>query len=443
MVINTIKRTSTISPQNNKIKEEDYPIHDWYRFILSFPPHLVRKYITKFNINSNMTILDPFCGTGTVLVESKKNGINSIGIEANPIAAYASVVKTNWTVDPEKLLNHANEIAEKSLITLKEKGIDDENPDREVKILFPDIIINKLPEEKEKLLLRNSISSLPLHKTLILIENIEKYKDIRFYDYERLALAKALVFYISNLRFGPEIGIGKCKVDTSVIKSWLDCVRKMSTDLCNLDIHSEGGATIYKEDSRFLANIIKHKSIDAVITSPPYPNEKDYTRITRLELVLLGFINNKNELRLLKDKFIRSNTRGIYKNDNDDMIIANFKEITRIADEIEKRRIQLGKNSGFEKLYARLTKLYFGGMHRHLDCLRPFLSPGAKLAYVVGDQASYLQVMIRTGHLLAEIASSLGYKVIDIETFRERFATATKQYLREEVLILEWEGYNR
>lgn len=253
-------------------------------------------------------------------------------------------------------------------------------------------------------------------------------------------MAKALVLDISNLRFGPEIGIGKCKADTSVIKSWLECIRKMSADLCNIEIHSEVGATIYKEDSRFLTNIIKHKSIDAVITSPPYPNEKDYTRITRLELVLLGFISNKNELRLLKDKFIRSNTRGIYKNDNDDMIIANFKEITRIADEIEKRRIQLGKNSGFEKLYARLTKLYFGGMHRHLDSLRPFLSPGAKLAYVVGDQASYLKVMIRTGHLLAEIASSLGYKVIDIETFRERFATATKQYLREEVLILEWEG---
>jgi len=170
MVINTIKRTSAISPQNNKIKEEDYPIHNWYRFILAFPPHLVRKYITKFDINPNMTILDPFCGTGTVLVESKKNGINSIGIEANPIAAYASMIKTNWTVDPEKLLIHANEIAEKSLSTLKAQGIDDDNPDGEVRIIFPDIIINKLPEEKEKMLLRNSISSLPLQKLLFLLK---------------------------------------------------------------------------------------------------------------------------------------------------------------------------------------------------------------------------------------------------------------------------------
>ena len=118
-------------------------------------------------------------------------------------------------------------------------------------------------------------------------------------------------------------------------------------------------------------------------------------------------------------------------------------EIERIAAEIEQRRIALGKTSGFERLYARVTKLYFGGMKQHLADLRGVLRPGAKLAYVVGDQASYLRVMIRTGELLADIATSLGYEVIGIDLFRTRLATATREQLREEVVLLRWPGKKR
>ena len=83
-----------------------------------------------------------------------------------------------------------------------------------------------------------------------------------------------------------------------------------------------------------------------------------------------------------------------------------------------------------------MTKLYFGGMSRHLAGLRRVLRPGARLAYVVGDQASYLRVMIRTGQLLAGIAESLGYEVVGLDLFRTRLATATKEQLREEVVVL-------
>lgn len=91
-------------------------------------------------------------------------------------------------------------------------------------------------------------------------------------------------------------------------------------------------------------------------------------------------------------------------------------------------------------MYARVTRLYFGGMAKHLADLRFILRPGAQLAYVVGDQASYFQVMIRTGQLLADIAQSLGYEVIGIDLFRTRIATATKEQLREEVVVLRWSG---
>jgi len=82
-------------------------------------------------------------------------------------------------------------------------------------------------------------------------------------------------------------------------------------------------------------------------------------------------------------------------------------------------------------------------MNRHLADLRQVLKPGAQLAYVVGDQASYLRVMIRTGQLLADIAASLGYEVSGIDLFRTRVATATGEQLREEVVLLRWPGAER
>lgn len=137
---------------------------------------------------------------------------------------------------------------------------------------------------------------------------------------------------------------------------------------------------------------------------------------------------------------VRSNTRGVYKEDDDDRWIAEHPEIQKIADQIEQRRIEMKKNSGFERLYGLVTKLYFGGMARHLADIRGVLVPGAHLAYVVGDQASYLRVMIRTGELLGDIAQALGYRLEQIDLFRTRFATASQEQLREEVVILSWTG---
>ena len=130
----------------------------------------------------------------------------------------------------------------------------------------------------------------------------------------------------------------------------------------------------------------------------------------------------------------------MYKTDADDVLVAEHAGIQRIARLIEQRRFELGKTSGFERQYARVTKLYFGGMVRHLAGLRSRLRPGARLAYVVGDQASYLRVMIRTGSILGELAQSLGYELTAIDLFRTRIATASREQLREEVVRFRWPG---
>lgn len=421
----------------NKLYDEDRSAHEWYRFVLSFPPHLVRQYLERFGADVHTRVLDPFCGTGTTLVESKKHGIPGVGIEANAVAHFAGQVKLDWTPDPDGLIDHAYRVAEMTQQRLCAEGIDDQPITAHSVNHGP---LRTLSDEAQSLLLTNSISPLPLHKTLTLLDCLEHCRDERFYRHERLALAKALVSSISNLHFGPEVGVGRQKADAAVIAPWLAGVRAMAGDLHLLNEIGHGEASIYHADARQTSQIIDPGSIDIVITSPPYPNEKDYTRATRLEAVLLGFISNKAELRALKKGLVRSNTRGVYKNDDDDQWIDVHPEVQRIANEIEARRIELGKTSGFERLYARVTRLYFGGMARHLAELRGCLRPGAHLAYVVGDQASFFRVMIRTGQLLAEIAQSLGYEVESIDLFRTRIATVTKAQMREEVVVLQWPG---
>jgi hypothetical protein len=347
-------------------------------------------------------------------------------------------VKTEWSVDPKGLIAHADFIADRALEQLRAEGLEEDPffaaPSRTRTAL------RGLVPEQESLLLTGSISPLPLHKTLVLLKTLQEHREEQFHDYELLALAKALVQSIGNLHFGPEVGVGPAKPDAPVVSSWLHGVRGIADDLRDLSRLKRTPATVHCADARQIDVLLDPESIDAVITSPPYPNEKDYTRTTRLELVLLGMIRTKEELRNLKKGLVRSNTRSVYVADDDDQWIREHPEIKRIAEAIESRRIELGKTSGFERLYPRVTKLYFGGMARHLAGLRQVLRPGAQLAYVVGDQASYLRVMIRTGKILAEIAQSLGYELTGIDLFRTRLATATREQLREEVVLLRWPG---
>ena len=409
--------------ERNRLLADDRPIHDWYRFVLSFPPHLVRDYIERFNLSDGATVLDPFCGTGTTLVEAKKLGLASVGIEALPMSAFAAATKLDWSPNGSALRRDADAIAAQAGAALERAA----SP------------LRTLPAEQQRLLLRDSISPLPLHKALVLRDAIDGARSPHA-DHLRLALARELPTTIGNLRFGPEVGLGERKEDVDAVGAWRRRVETFALDLDDLHNAGDAPASVVRGDSRDAAALLPARSVDCVITSPPYPNEKDYTRAVRLESVILGLLSDRHDLRGTKQTLLRSNSRGVYKGDDDDAWIAAHPEIQALADEIEQTRIEQGKTSGFERMYHRVARLYFGGMARHLASLRGVLKPGAQLAYVVGDQASYLRVMIRTADLLADIASGLGYEVVGKDLFRTRAATATRSQLNEEILLLRWPG---
>ena len=408
----------------NKLRVEDSSIHDWYRFVLSFPPHLVQQYVETFCVDQTSFVLDPFCGTGTTNVECKKHGVSSWGIEASPLTHFVSKTKCVWANDTFNFLNTAKQIALAAARTINSLS----KP-------------RTLSEEQTSLILKNSICEQPLSSTLVLRDSI-RTANSPFEDYYLLALAKHIVYSYSNLKFGPEVGISRKKKESvDVVEIWLSEIERMETDLEYWKHHSSTFADISLGDARSIPKRDYIGKVDCVITSPPYPNEKDYSRTTRLESVILGFINTKDDLRNIKKGFIRSNSKNVYRSDNDAQYISNIGSINKLSNEIEERRLELGKTSGFEKLYASVVKQYFGGMARHLSELKPYLRNGASLAYVVGDQASYFQIPIRTSVLLGEVAESIGgYRVDRVDTFRKRFATATETWLNEDVLVLKYKG---
>ena len=408
----------------NKLRVEDSSIHDWYRFVLSFPPHLVQQYLETFCVDQTSFVLDPFCGTGTTNVECKKHGVSSWGIEASPLTHFVSKTKCVWANDTFNFLNTAKQIALAAARTINSLS----KP-------------RTLSEEQTSLILKNSICEQPLSSTLVLRDSI-RAANSPFEDYYLLALAKHIVYSYSNLKFGPEVGISRKKKESvDVVEIWLSEIERMETDLEYWKHHSSTFADISLGDARSIPKRDYIGKVDCVITSPPYPNEKDYSRTTRLESVILGFINTKDDLRNIKKGFIRSNSKNVYRSDNDAQYISNIGSINKLSNEIEERRLELGKTSGFEKLYASVVKQYFGGRARHLSELKPYLRNGASLAYVVGDQASYFQIPIRTSVLLGEVAESIGgYRVDRVDTFRKRFATATETWLNEDVLVLKYKG---
>ena len=420
----------------NRMRPEDAAAHHWFRFVLAYPPHLVRDCLDRLDVKAGASVLDPFAGTGTTLVECKKLGIASVGIEPIGVSRFAARTKLDWTPDPQKLVAHAQQIADTAHETLAAVGISDTPTASNAAVTG----LRVLEPAAAKLLVSNSISALPLHKTLVLLDVLRAGRDESLASHETLALARVLPTHVGNLRFGPEVGVGRIKPDTAVIEPWLAQVQLMAADLPQLQQIPPAAARVVAGDARDAAAVLDPTSVDAVICSPPYPNEKDYSRTVRLESVLLGYVNDRTELQKMKRTLLRSNTRGVYSGDSDDEWIADDPTVQHLADQIEARRIALHKNSGFERAYAKVTRLYFGGMARHFASLRSVLRPGARLVYVVGDQASYLQVLIPTGEVLSDIAERAGYRTEALDLFRTRPATATRQRLREELLVLRWPG---
>src|SRR2546428_8663933 len=122
----------------------------------------------------------------------------------------------------------------------------------------------------------------------------------------------------------------------------------MVEDLQKVDSTNTPETRVWQGDSRDLDGI-EPRSISAIITSPPYPVDKDYTRQVRLESALLGFVTDLASSREVKQRMIRASTRQIYVGDREVDQVKAIPDVRRVIDEIVRRSKRDHDTSGFSK----------------------------------------------------------------------------------------------
>jgi hypothetical protein len=400
-------------------------MHDWYRIVLGYSDHLVSKVIDDLALSPGDIVLDPFCGSGTTVVECKKSKIDCVGVDANPSSVFASRVKTNWDIDPEELLSSA-ELLQGSYDPIIASPDD----------IFADATYRYITSSG--MLRRGWISESSLQKSIavkLAIACLDVTSDIR--NALTLSLVSEVVQSASNIRFGPELYCGAERVDVDVLSGVERRIARMANNLNNLEDVDFPHTEILLGDARNInfTELSKTGCFDAIICSPPYPTEHDYTRNSRLELVFLESVLDSKSLQSIKKTMLRSHTKGIYKGDSDAVLVSGNARIWDIANRIHWKVHD--DSSGFARLYSRVVREYFGGMKRHFINAIKGLRPGGHAVYVVGDQNSYHGVNIPTAEILEDLAIEVGFESCEISKWRSRWSSSSSSMLAENILKLQ------
>ena len=449
----------TLKHQSNLSRLGDLSIHDWYRFVYAYSDQVVTGLVDEFEITQDDLVVDPFNGTGTTTLATKKLGIDAIGTDTSPASVLSARTKTNWNVDLDEFRERRSELL--STIQPIYKQISSEG--NTTLDSFGDstsgvINLSKYDFSEPKKTPKGWLSENPLKKMTALRYHVEEMPDDDVTDPFRLAMIAILPEDVGNVRFGPEATRDRKQEGDkdvySILKKKLD---KMEQDFAQIQEAIESGKVepgeteILRADARELADALRSESrllntdkhegeIDYLITSPPYPAEHDYTRNQRLELIWLGACDDNKDLQKIKKMNIRSHTKNIYVADDEgeQTDIRENHRIDAIVSKMENIIEEENISHGFGQYYPKVIEEYFAGMLHHFEQVYDLMTEGGKAAYVVGDSGSYWQVEIRTAEILAELAEErVGFADPQIRLWRNMAAT-TADYddLEENILIL-------
>lgn len=390
-----IDRNSTTFANNMKL-----PVHGWFRYTAGFSAEWVRTVLDDHPTAQN--ILDPFVGSGTVLLEGQVNGRNTVGVEAHYLIHKVAEAKLLWDVDPNEFEQAANRLLESA------KSFDLKSHK------FPKLLVKCYSAETLKEL-------FSLKYAWLECDEEEPYK-------------KLLWFVITSiLRVSSSAGTAqwqyvlpnKAKARVlAPLQAYQDKVSTITKDMetmqsQNLDL---GETNLIKGDSRSLEGV-PDNSIDLVITSPPYANNYDYADATRIELSFWEEKNNWGELQaLVKHDIIRACTQHVahIRHEVDELLYSS--SLDAIRDELKEQFNRLSTerlNHGGKKNYHLMMLAYFKDMSETFIALRRVCRQDAKMCFVIGDSAPY-GVYLPVDRWLGELAVDAGFNSFEFEKTRDR-----------------------
>jgi DNA modification methylase len=385
------------------------PIHRWSPYLEGFSSDFVKSIIRKYQIKNDQVLLDPFAGCGTLNVTAKMNDVNSIGIEINPTMHFILQTKSNWNIDIDGYIN-----------TIKNNDFN-----QRIRIDPPIFLESKRqfkPDVLDKL--------LQIKQTIDSIDRI---------DYRNLLLVAfgSILMTCSNLKRSPSIGYyyNKNINGEKTMKMFLDKALQIFQDLQfakSLKINAK--CKTINGDSKTVP--LEDKSIDFIITSPPYLNFQDYTQNYKIEIGWLGFAKSREDYRKLKDSMVVCDnvSRGLIKDYSEMPKIFTNDWLNQIEDALEKRMKE--KPPIRRQDYPIIVRKYFSDLYQIMENVAKSLKTNGKFIIVIGDSL-VSGVYIPTDLLLAKIGEEMGLSIDKIQVARWRRSGIVRSFrLRESILHL-------
>lgn len=279
---------------------------DRYTHLIHSYPAKLLMHIPYFFLNNTIfskpgdTVLDPFCGTGTVLLEAVLANRNALGADANPLARLIAMVKTR-SFDIDALQHSLSSVVHraKSMTPSSEPDVVNINywfnEKNKNALLVIRSAINEVDDENARQFFFTCFSSL-VKKVSNADQRVSVPVKLNTGRYEQgstnfLKVAKRLQELNDVDVFGKFEAI--CKENIARFSA-LDC------QICGNEYLAH--SSVIATDARHLTESLssdaplKNESIDLILTSPPYAGAQKYIRSSSLNLGWLD-IAKASELR--------------------------------------------------------------------------------------------------------------------------------------------------
>ncbi len=354
------------------------PIHNWYWYKEGYSKQLVDWLIGRFELQPGQTVLDPFVGVGTTCLACKQREIESIGFDVSPLCVFVSKVKTADYDIPA--LEQAVRVA------LKWKF---ERP-------------RELPSDKY---FKRAFSKWALEDIIFYRNKIFELEDEQTRNYMLLALIDAATKASWTVKDGALVKIDK-RHKPPVRPLFQQKIRRMLRELRPAGLKPVP-AVIELGDARDMK--LGEESVDAVITSPPYLNKIEYTKIYKLELSLF-FEEPITKLRAYIGGTAEADIAKL------GLTLTDFDQLPPVA------------------------QTYFYDLALSLREMHRVCKSGANVAIVIGG-GCFPDRVVDTDTAVAELAGQIGFDVKKILVARTscctRAATVKVGQMRESVILLK------
>jgi DNA methylase len=359
------------------------PVHRWFVFPHSFTPELVGALIAEWGLTRADVIVDPFVGAGTTILAAKEHGVRSIGFDLSPLAVLASQVKVA-PHSADRLTEHWDELRS----TVRDLGALDVST-------FPSLVRRALPPSRLEAFARWRLA----------IEHLDARSAER--DFFLLALLAVLPEFSRAIATG---GWLSWRQGGRQAKS-LDGAMTARVELMISDLQSAP-----KQSGTWRAELADARSLpcregdcSAAITSPPYPNRHDYSRVFGVELMFA--FSDWEGTRALRYQSLHSHPEARpYRPALADKYVAP----ARLA-----KLLNVIASKAADKRIPRMVSGYFLDTYLYLSELRRCCSAGAPVACVVGN-AQYYGEVVPVDELVAEIGERVGLRAERLVAVRHR-----------------------